>query len=66
MIRELMTLTAVAREGTLAAAGERIGLTQAGVAARMRRLQAELGFPPFDRTGRSARLNAMGQPRCRQ
>lgn len=61
MIRELKTLMAVAREGTFAAAGERIGLTQAAISAQMQRLEAELGFPLFDRTGRSARLNAQGQ-----
>jgi DNA-binding transcriptional LysR family regulator len=60
MIRELKTLMAVAREGTFAAAGEQIGLTQAAVSAQMQRLEAELGFPLFDRTGRSARLNAQG------
>ena len=61
MIRELKTLVAVAREGTFAAAGDKIGLTQAAVSAQMQRLQAELGCALFDRTGRSARLNKMGQ-----
>jgi DNA-binding transcriptional LysR family regulator len=61
MIRELKTLIAVAREGTFAAAGNRIGLTQAAVSAQMQRLEAELGFPLFDREGRTARLNARGQ-----
>ncbi|KVK98320.1 LysR family transcriptional regulator [Burkholderia cepacia] len=61
MIRELKTLVAVAREGTFAAAGQRIGLTQAAVSAQMQRLEAELGFALFDRQGRSARLNEMGQ-----
>jgi len=61
MIRELKTLVAVARDGTFAAAGQRIGLTQAAVSAQMQRLEDELGFALFDRTGRSARLNAMGQ-----
>jgi DNA-binding transcriptional LysR family regulator len=61
MLRELKTLVAVAREGTFAAAGDKVGLTQAAVSAQMQRLQAELGFPLFDRAGRSARLNAMGQ-----
>ncbi|MFZ6769996.1 LysR family transcriptional regulator [Undibacterium sp. Di26W] len=60
MIRELKTLVAVAREGTFAAAGDKIGLTQAAVSAQMQRLQDELGFPLFDRAGRSARLNKMG------
>jgi DNA-binding transcriptional LysR family regulator len=61
MIRELKTLLAVAREGTFAAAGNRIGLTQAAVSAQMQRLEAELGFALFDREGRTARLNARGQ-----
>lgn len=61
MLRELKTFVAAAREGTFAAAGERLGLTQAAVSARIQRLEAELGFRLFDRTGRSARLNATGQ-----
>lgn len=61
MIHELKTLVAVAREGTFAAAGNRIGLTQAAVSAQMRRLETELGFALFDRVGRSARLNKAGQ-----
>lgn len=60
MIKELKTLIAVAREGTFAAAGNRIGLTQAAVSAQMQRLEAELGFQIFDRKGRSAHLNRMG------
>ena len=61
MIRELKTLVAVAREGTFAAAGDKIGLTQAAVSAQMKRLESELGFRLFERTGRSARLNARGR-----
>lgn len=61
MIRELKTLIAVAQEGTFAAAGHRIGLTQAAVSAQMQRLEAEMGFALFDREGRTARLNATGQ-----
>ncbi|MBA1232298.1 LysR family transcriptional regulator [Pseudomonas viridiflava] len=60
MIRELKTLVAVAQAGTFAAAGNRIGLTQAAVSAQMQRLEAELGFALFDRKGRSAQLNRMG------
>ena len=61
MIRELKTLMAVAREGTFAAAADRIGLTQAAVSAQMKRLEQELGFALFQRTGRSCRLNARGR-----
>jgi len=61
LIRELKTLVAVAREGTFAAAGDKIGLTQAAVSAQMKRLESELGFALFERTGRSARLNSKGR-----
>ncbi|MCY1279147.1 HTH-type transcriptional regulator YofA [compost metagenome] len=60
MIAELRTLIAVARYGTFSAAGERVGLTQAAVSGHMRRLEETLGFALFDRTGRSATLNAAG------
>ena len=60
MIIELRTLIAVARYGTFSAAGERIGLTQAAVSGHKRRLEESLGFALFDRTGRSATLNAAG------
>lgn len=61
MIRELKTLVVIAREGTFAAAGDSIGLTQAAVSAQMQRLEAELGFALFERSGRSAQLNPAGQ-----
>ncbi|MGV2292608.1 LysR substrate-binding domain-containing protein [Trinickia sp. YCB016] len=61
MLRELKTLVAVAREGTFAAAADKIGLTQAAVSAQMQRLESELGVALFDRQGRSARLNSAGQ-----
>ncbi len=61
MLRELRTFIAVARHGTFASAGARIGLTQSAVSTQIHRLEEELGFPLFDRTGRSARLNAAGR-----
>jgi DNA-binding transcriptional LysR family regulator len=61
MLRELQTFIAVARHGTFAGAGARIGLTQSAVSAQMQRLEAHLGFPLFDRTGRSATLNQAGR-----
>ena len=60
MIPELRTFIAVARHGTFAAAGERIGLTQSAVSSQIKRLEESLGFELFDRTGRSATLNAAG------
>lgn len=60
MIRELRTFVAVSQAGSFAAAGERIGLTQAAVSGQIQRLEAHLGFPLFERTGRSSRLNQHG------
>ena len=60
MIPELKTLIAIAREGSFAAAGQKTGLTQAAVSARIQRLEEALGFALFDRSGRSARLNPRG------
>nr|WP_232316319.1 LysR family transcriptional regulator [Candidatus Burkholderia verschuerenii] len=61
MLRELRTFIAVARHGTFAGAGARIGLTQSAVSAQMQRLEAHLGFALFDRTGRSATINKAGR-----
>ena len=58
MITELRTLLAVARIGTFAGAGEAIGLTQSAVSSQIKRLEDHLGYPLFDRTGRSAHPNA--------
>jgi DNA-binding transcriptional LysR family regulator len=61
MINELRTFIAVCRHGAFAAAGERIGLTQSAVSSQIKRLEEALGFELFDRTGRSATLNAAGE-----
>ncbi|KVH48412.1 LysR family transcriptional regulator [Burkholderia diffusa] len=61
MISELKTFLAVVRFGTFARAGTQIGLTQSAVSAQIQRLEEALGFPLFDRTGRSATLNAAGR-----
>ncbi|MDQ7984913.1 LysR substrate-binding domain-containing protein [Pseudomonas sp. G34] len=61
MLRELKTFVAVARYGTFAAAGLRVGLTQSAVSAQMRVLEQNLGVRLFDRSGRSAVLSAGGR-----
>lgn len=61
MIAELKTFIAVCKHGTFAAAADRIGLTQSAVSSQIKRLEESLGFELFDRTGRSATLNASGQ-----
>lgn len=60
MIPELKTLIAIAEAGSFAAAGQKTGLTQAAVSARILRLESALGFALFDRGGRTARLNPRG------
>src|SRR3954471_8943338 len=60
MITELRTFVAVVRHGTFAAAGERIGLTQSAVSSQVKRLEDALGTQLFDRTRRTATLNAAG------
>ena len=66
MIRELKTLLAVAQEGTFAAAGNKVGLTQAAVSAQMKRLEEELGIALFERKGRAAILTQRGQETLQQ
>ena len=61
MLRELRTFIAVTRHGTFAATGDRLGLTQSAVSTQIKRLEEELGFVLFYRTGRSATLNAAGR-----
>lgn len=61
MIRELKTFMTVVRCGTFAAAGKQIGLTQSAVSAQMKNLETALGLRLFDRSGRTATLNAAGQ-----
>ncbi|SDR44455.1 LysR family transcriptional regulator [Paraburkholderia tuberum] len=61
MLSELKTFIAVSQYGTFSGAGARIGLTQSAVSAQMQRLEQELGFQLFDRTGRSATLNEAGR-----
>ncbi|SEJ74161.1 DNA-binding transcriptional regulator, LysR family [Sphingobium sp. AP50] len=60
MITELKTFVAIARYGTFSQAADRVGLTQAAVSGQIKRLEEHLGVSLFDRTGRSATLNADG------
>lgn len=61
MIRELKTFICVAQKGTFAAAGQQVGLTQSAVSAQIKSLEQTLGVRLFDRTGRSATINAAGE-----
>ncbi|THJ31764.1 LysR family transcriptional regulator [Lampropedia aestuarii] len=60
MLKELKSLIAVSHEGTFAAAGQKIGLTQAAISAQMKRLEEELNLVLFERNGRAAQLTPAG------
>lgn len=60
-IRLLRTFSAVASEGSFAAAAARVALTQAAVGQQMRALEAELRRPLFERQGKAVVLNAAGR-----
>ncbi|MBC2666113.1 LysR family transcriptional regulator [Novosphingobium flavum] len=60
MLDEFRTFVAIARWGTFALAAERVGLSPAAVSGHIKRLEDHLRMPLFDRTGRSATVNAAG------
>lgn len=60
-IRVLKTFLAVARHGSLAAAGKEVGLTAAAVGLQIRALEADLRQTVFDRSGRAIVLNTAGR-----
>lgn len=55
----LLTLDAILRKGTFAAAGEEVGLTTSAVSLQVKRLEDYLGQPLFDRSTRTAKPNAV-------
>ncbi|TDD57296.1 LysR family transcriptional regulator [Nonomuraea terrae] len=59
-LRHLEVFLAIAEEGTLTAAGERLHLVQSGVSSTLRALESELGAPLFIRTARRAVLTDAG------
>ncbi|CAM4258607.1 LysR family transcriptional regulator [Bordetella tumbae] len=60
MLKELRTLVAVAKHGSITAAAQHIGLTQAAASAQIQRLEESLQTSLFDRRGRQVKLNAAG------
>ena len=60
-IRVLQTFSAVAAEGSFAAAAGRVALTQAAVGQQMRALEGELRRPLFERQGKAVVLNESGR-----
>lgn len=58
---DLRTFLAVARQGTLAAAAERLGVNASTVHRRIAALEEALGAPLFDRDPRGYALTAVGE-----
>ncbi|MFC5405962.1 LysR family transcriptional regulator [Cohnella soli] len=58
---ELRIFQAVAREGTITKAAEKLGYVQSNVTARIRQLEAELGTPLFHRHNRGMVLSSAGK-----
>ena len=60
-LKHLKTLIAIAENGSFAAAGEAIGLTQSAISLHVKSLEDELETKLFDRTTRPPRLNTRGR-----
>jgi molybdate transport repressor ModE-like protein len=60
-IHQLKTFVAVAREGTITRASERLGLSQPAVSAHIKAIEDTLGVALFDRTARGMTLTGEGQ-----
>lgn len=60
MMDLLHTLQAVARYGTFALAGDRLGITQSAVSMQLKKLEEQLGYAVLDRSGRKALINDAG------
>jgi len=60
-LQYLAAFRAAALSENLRAAAEQLNLTHSAVSQQIRALEAQLGFPVFDRQGRRVVLNAAGQ-----
>lgn len=59
-LRQLRSITTILERGSFAAAGDRIGLSQAAISVQMTQLEAELGVNLFDRSNRPLTLTDEG------
>ncbi|MFF2328121.1 MULTISPECIES: LysR family transcriptional regulator [unclassified Streptomyces] len=60
-LRQLQYFLAVAEESSFTRAAERVHISQPGISAQIRQLENDLGAPLIDRSGRGARLTAVGE-----
>lgn len=59
-LRLLRSFAAIAAEGSVTRAAERLSLTQPTVSGQLKELEQDIGFPLFHRTTRSIELSAHG------
>jgi DNA-binding transcriptional LysR family regulator len=59
--RELKAFLAIAEEGSLTSAAKRVGLAQPSLTKMLRRIEARLGTPLFERMARGMRLTPAGR-----
>lgn len=59
-LRQLEYLVAVAEEANFTQAAERVHISQSGVSAQIRQLEADVGATLIDRSSRKAGLTAAG------
>lgn len=59
--RDLDYLLAVAEEGALGRAAERLGITQPSLTKAIQRVESQLGMPVFERTSRGMRPSVAGE-----
>lgn len=65
-MRSLVMLEAISRQGTFRAAAEELNTTPSAISHRIADLEAVLGAPLFNRSGRNVELNAAGQEYVRE
>ena len=60
-VRNLETFIRVAELGSVTRAAEEMGFVQSTVSMQIRQMEAELGYPLFDRIGKRVSLTALGE-----
>ncbi len=60
-IRNMETFIRVAELGSVTRAAEEMGFVQSTVSMQIRQMEAELGYPLFDRIGKRVSLTALGE-----
>jgi DNA-binding transcriptional LysR family regulator len=60
-LRQIEVFLAVAQEGTVSAAAQRLAMSQSAASTALGELERQFEVRLFDRVGRSLRLNAVGQ-----